>query len=184
MQLFCMERICSRALSFARGVVELLFCMVSTSSRALSFARSVADLCCVMLVRKRAHSSTHGVVERLFCVVRSGIGSHALFFARGVVELFGCTMLVSSRILSCTWYSRASLLRCVHVRTRSFSSAYGVVELLFSWCASAHALSLLHVLWSSFSATWCSLAHVFSFAHGVKFGCNWVFIPIAVGFFS
>ena len=76
-----MVRICSRALSFARGVVELLFCMVSTSSRALSFARSVAELCCVMLVSKRALSSAHGVFEQLFCVVRIGIGSRALSFA-------------------------------------------------------------------------------------------------------
>jgi len=93
-------------------------------------------------------------------------------FRTWFVELFGCTMLVSSRILFCTWYSWASLLRCVHVLTRSLSSARGVVELLFSWCASAHALSLLHVLWSSFSVTWCSLAHVFSSAHDL----------VAVGF--
>jgi hypothetical protein len=100
-------------------------------------------------------------------------------FRTWFVELFGCTMLVSSRILFCTWYSWASLLRCVHVLTRSLSSARGVVELLFSWCASAHALSLLHVLWSSFYVTWCSLAHVFSSAHDlVQLGfctdCCWV----------
>ena len=98
-------RISSRALSSERGVVELLFCMVSISSRALSLHAvwpSYAALCSL---------------------------ANALSF-----------------FLFCEWCRRATLLRCAyrHQLTRSlfrtwwvellgcvFSSAHGVVELLF-----------------------------------------------------
>jgi hypothetical protein len=58
----------------------------------------------MVLISSHALSSVHGVVERLFYVVR--ICSRVLFPARGVVKLFGCMMLVSSRSLFCIWFSR------------------------------------------------------------------------------
>ena len=97
-------RSCSRVLSSERGVVELLFfCMVSISSRALSL--------------------------------------HAVWPSYAAL----CS-LANALSLFCAWCRRATLLRCAyrHQLTRSlfrtwwvellgcvFSSAHGVVELLF-----------------------------------------------------